>query len=332
MTRTGYITVNTAPPVAAFTAGPLSGTAPLAVTFIDLSTGSPDSWSWDFGDGETSTSQNPSHVYGNAGNYSVSLTAANPGGSDTMTRSGYITVSAPAQTGSSGGSSTTGATAAAAVGGLAPGEEVTFTFQNPTIPIRSVTFTSATETGEVLITAIERSIPAGIPPPEIPVYKYVDIQTYRLPEGAVTGAVISFRVPRSWISSRDAEPSQVVLLRYHADAWDELPTEFIGAGNGYLQFRSPTPGFSLFAIGVNQSRGTREAVMTATTVSTLPRTPTPSVPPRITPATPEDQPSSPVSLFHTGIIIAGIVVLAVVGLILFFTFSRSLRSKRGGWL
>ena len=47
--------------VADFSATPTSGTASLVVNFTDLSTGSGiTSWSWDFGDGNTSSAQNPS--------------------------------------------------------------------------------------------------------------------------------------------------------------------------------------------------------------------------------------------------------------------------------
>ena len=58
-------------PTASFTAAPTSGTAPLTVQFTDTSTGGPTSWAWDFGDGSTSTAQNPGHVYASAGSYSV---------------------------------------------------------------------------------------------------------------------------------------------------------------------------------------------------------------------------------------------------------------------
>ena len=84
-----------APPVAEFTGTPTTGTAPLAVNFTDQSTGSPTSWLWDFGDGTTSTAQNPSHTYAAVGSYNVSLTATNAGGSGTTTKTGYITVQAP---------------------------------------------------------------------------------------------------------------------------------------------------------------------------------------------------------------------------------------------
>ncbi|MEA3310681.1 MAG: PKD domain-containing protein, partial [candidate division WOR-3 bacterium] len=95
--KTNYITVTSGPlPAADFTGTPLSGTAPLDVAFTDLSTENPTSWSWDFGDGGTSTSQNPTHRYNNVGTYTVSLTATNAYGSDTETKPGYITViSAP---------------------------------------------------------------------------------------------------------------------------------------------------------------------------------------------------------------------------------------------
>jgi len=91
-TQTGYITVST-PPVAGFTATPLSGAAPLSAAFTDTSTGSVTTWSWDFGDGGTSTLRNPVHTYTTAGAYTVGLTVTGPGGSDTKTLTGYVTVS-----------------------------------------------------------------------------------------------------------------------------------------------------------------------------------------------------------------------------------------------
>ncbi|MBD3285141.1 PKD domain-containing protein [candidate division WOR-3 bacterium] len=93
-TRNDYINVGTAPqpPSAEFSASPTSGDAPLVVNFTDESTGNPDSWSWDFGDGGTSTDQDPSYTYNSGGTYTVSLTATNAQGSNTETKSNYITV------------------------------------------------------------------------------------------------------------------------------------------------------------------------------------------------------------------------------------------------
>ena len=53
------------------------------VAFFDNSTNSPNSWEWDFGDGNTSTLQDPEHTYDAAGAYNVCLTSGNAGGSDT---------------------------------------------------------------------------------------------------------------------------------------------------------------------------------------------------------------------------------------------------------
>jgi len=79
-------------PVAAFSASPTSGNAPLNVIFTDSSTGSPTSWKWNFGDGATSTEQNPAHTYSTQGNYTVALTVSNSAGNNTVTKTGYITV------------------------------------------------------------------------------------------------------------------------------------------------------------------------------------------------------------------------------------------------
>ncbi len=75
-----------------------------SVNFTDNSTGVPTSWSWDFGDGQTSSQQNPSHTYANNGTYNVKLIAQNSIGSNTVTKNGIVTVSkmtAPATTGGS---------------------------------------------------------------------------------------------------------------------------------------------------------------------------------------------------------------------------------------
>jgi parallel beta-helix repeat protein len=91
--KTGYIKVtgsSPGKPVAAFSASPASGKAPLTVTFTDTSTGTPTKWKWSFGDGTSSTQQNPVHKYSKAGKYTVSLTVTNAKGSNTVTETDYI--------------------------------------------------------------------------------------------------------------------------------------------------------------------------------------------------------------------------------------------------
>ncbi len=100
--KTNYIAVSEPPctaitPVADFSGSPTTGDAPLTVNFTDLSTNTPDTWSWDFGDGGTSTSQNPSYTYDVAGTYTVILTASNCAGSNINTKIDYITATQPPQ-------------------------------------------------------------------------------------------------------------------------------------------------------------------------------------------------------------------------------------------
>ena len=89
----GYIIVITPPPVAEFSANVTDGVTPLCVQFTDSSGNDPTDWEWDFGDGTSnSTSQNPVHVYESAGTYTVTLTASNAGGSGSLRKTDYVTV------------------------------------------------------------------------------------------------------------------------------------------------------------------------------------------------------------------------------------------------
>ncbi|MBK0404565.1 PKD domain-containing protein [Adhaeribacter sp. BT258] len=81
--------INNQPPTPDFTVAP-PVTCDGQVSFTDISSNNPTTWSWNFGDGNTSTLQNPTHTYANPGTYSVSLTAGNNNGSNLITKNGYI--------------------------------------------------------------------------------------------------------------------------------------------------------------------------------------------------------------------------------------------------
>jgi PKD repeat protein len=91
-TKLYYITVNPAYalPGASFSANPPTMAQPYTVQFLDRSTGPPTSWSWSFGDGGTSTGQNPVHTYPGPGTFIVTLEVSNPAGSSRTT--GYVTM------------------------------------------------------------------------------------------------------------------------------------------------------------------------------------------------------------------------------------------------
>jgi len=84
----------TGPVKAGFSATPTSGKKNLTVQFTDESTGPVNWWLWQFGSGSNSTEQNPLKIYTKTGTFDVSLTVRNRTGSDTFTRTNYITVTA----------------------------------------------------------------------------------------------------------------------------------------------------------------------------------------------------------------------------------------------
>jgi len=98
MTKTAFITVNyvVVTPIADFTANTTSIFEGESIQFTDLSANDPTSWSWTFDGGipASSSAQNPSVTFSTAGTYTVSLTAFNSAGSNSVTKTNYITVSA----------------------------------------------------------------------------------------------------------------------------------------------------------------------------------------------------------------------------------------------
>jgi len=91
---TGEVNNNNTP-VADFIANNTAGEAPFVVSFVDLSSNNPSNWSWSFpgADITTSTEENPQVSYSTPGVYSVALTVTNTAGSNTTTKTDYITVS-----------------------------------------------------------------------------------------------------------------------------------------------------------------------------------------------------------------------------------------------
>ncbi|MCM2270965.1 MAG: PKD domain-containing protein, partial [candidate division Zixibacteria bacterium] len=95
LTKAAYIHALPPKPVASFTGTPTSGEAPLSVDFTSTSTGSITFYEWDFGDGDSSGLQNPTHIYSVPGVYDVRLKVTGLGGADSSTVPDYITVNIP---------------------------------------------------------------------------------------------------------------------------------------------------------------------------------------------------------------------------------------------
>jgi PKD repeat protein len=80
------------PPVANFNANKLVEFFGNPIQFNDISIQGPTTWSWNFGDGQTSTDQHPAHTYSTSGVYDVSLGVSNHFGSDSELKTGYIEI------------------------------------------------------------------------------------------------------------------------------------------------------------------------------------------------------------------------------------------------
>ena len=89
--RLNYISVQTPPDTVEFTADVTKGAPPLTVGFTDYSTvQGAGSWTWDFGDGQTSSERNPVHTYTVEGAFDVRLTVTGTQGPSILTKTGYI--------------------------------------------------------------------------------------------------------------------------------------------------------------------------------------------------------------------------------------------------
>ncbi len=100
------------------------------------------------------------------------------------------------------------------------------------------------------------------------IYQYVNmslnITNSTIDVGDVS-ANITFTVNKTWIDDVDAEPSDIVLRRYHDGEWVELETERIGETDTDYRYRAQTPGFSYFAIGTTS---TSDTIIGGTTLNT----------------------------------------------------------------
>ncbi len=82
------------PPVPAFVANTTTSCTG-TINFTDQSSNTPNQWLWKFGDGTTSTLQNPTHTYTANGTYTVKLRAYNTFGNDSITKTNYVTINMP---------------------------------------------------------------------------------------------------------------------------------------------------------------------------------------------------------------------------------------------
>jgi PGF-pre-PGF domain-containing protein len=262
--KENYITVLPQPPSANFYSDVTSGNAPLKVQFCDTSTGAPGSWNWDFGDGSTSTEQNPLHTYYEAGTFNVNLVVGNAGGTSSKTAS--ITVEEDDDDGGRSGGGGGGGSPEPAKNVevkelsqvfISNGNHVNFKFPKNATAVVDLSF-DAKKTAGKTTTIVEMLKNQSTLTPEAPqgeVYRYLNIWVGNggyATEKNIENAAVSFRVKKSWIEDKDIDQSSIILNRYSDKKWNELPTTLLGGDERYLYFISETPGFSPFAIAAKK--------------------------------------------------------------------------------
>ncbi|UGV41649.1 PKD domain-containing protein [Methanococcoides orientis] len=265
--KTDHINVTAVPilPVADFTATPRSGDYPLTVVFTDQSANATN-WLWNFGDGSTSTLQNPSHTYTAEGNYNVSLNASNPEFFDNIEKLNYITVtkSSPSSSSSSGGGGGGGSSTTAedydniavkdvAVRHMIKDLERSFTFRNEGIDITYINISTDLNMGEVkaIVESLKSTSSMASNPTEGRVYKNINIWVGddRL-KSSLTTSDVGFRVNSTWLEDNGVSEYSVKLSIYRSGDWHVLPTEKIDEDDEYIYYETSTSGdlHSPFAI------------------------------------------------------------------------------------
>ncbi|WP_187287584.1 PGF-pre-PGF domain-containing protein [Methanolacinia petrolearia] len=277
---------------ASFDCMPLSGTAPLTVTFTDTSTGSPASWNWSFGDGlwfntTDPASKNPHHEYSIAGNYTVSLNVSNASDSNTYTLADYIVVgtsgtSPPASStgtatatitasptatltitpGSSSGSLHSSSrtrgesntdTGTGFAENLNAGENVSFEMDKGAI--YKVSITPVTNLRKLMITIRrDSSVPSSINTPDTDVYEYEFADLYYAGNSDLSGGTFWFKVKKSWITAGGYSSNDIVMLCYNEEAgeWEELKITYAGEEGACYYYTADISSFSLFAITISE--------------------------------------------------------------------------------
>ncbi len=262
-------------PVADFSISVTSGYAPLSVQFTDLSKNT-TSRNWDFGDGATSTDQNPVYIYSTAGTYTVSLAATNENG--TASKTATVTVMESSSSGGSSGGKSHRSGGGGGGGGspeparnvqvkelsqvhVANGKPIKFDFAKNATCVVYVTFDAKKTAGKTtaiaeqlkakstLVSELNSSEKSSENSSEI--YRYFNLWVGNAGFATsknIENPVICFKVEKSWLQDKNVDKASIKLNRYNDKKWSQLPVKQLKEDSEYLYFTAETPGFSFFSI------------------------------------------------------------------------------------
>ena len=255
-------------PVADFNTSVTSGYTPLSVQFTDLSQHA-ILRNWNFGDGATSTEQNPLHTYSAAGTYIVNLTVGN--GNNTASKTATITVFEESSSSSDSSGSGHSSSSGGGGGGGSPelqsnvqvkelsqaavinGKSVKFDFSKNATCVMYVSFDAKKTFGKTTTIAEQlkgkSSLVSILPDGEV--YKSFNVWVGNggiATSKNIENTIVCFKVEKSWVKDKNIDKSSITLNRYNDKKWEQFPVSLSGEDNEFLYFTAKTSGFSSFAI------------------------------------------------------------------------------------
>jgi PGF-pre-PGF domain-containing protein len=137
---------------------------------------------------------------------------------------------------------------------LLAGETTEISFGDTDTGIDTIEITAADNLYGVTIT-VERLMekPSDVTEPtSTNVYAYLNIES-TAPEGSIESLTIKFKVEQTWLTENNIDKNNVVLMRYHNNAWEQLDTTMIDEDTTYVYYQATATGMSTFAIAVSES-------------------------------------------------------------------------------
>jgi PGF-pre-PGF domain-containing protein len=168
-------------------------------------------------------------------------------------------------TSSSGDTSGTSGQTVSSHAGAGPGETMTFLFSQSgdTVTISQIDLVPVQQIGNLELIAQPVTPGQTLQVSGHTVAGYMQITPVGLNPSVIDHGTITFGVAGTWLSDHNAEPEEIVLMRYYDTQWIVLPTRFDHKTGDIFSYTAETPGFSYFAVAVKPA-GSSE-VNTSTT-------------------------------------------------------------------
>ena len=213
------------------------------------------------------SSYNATYPNGTDGTHSFTVFAMLNGTTRNVTRTFSINTAVAASGGSGGGGGGSGSGFGGSSGSplmtntrsssfqqmLAGSYNITFT--NSGLAITGLNITTIQNTTNVVftITQLLNGLPSGVLTLQnAKIYSYLQVNHTNLDNSQIGSVMIQFKVPKTWMSNNNVDPSQMRLYRLTSN-WDVLSTTLVSQDGNYYYFQANSQGLSYFAIASTQT-------------------------------------------------------------------------------